>query len=147
MPLHISILKLTFDPSGSALVLLDYGSAMPDGPLHFPQRNPASVENTPDSAYPLILDGLNSAFTIKFSVAADGAASPAESMRLVLDSLIAIGARGVKPLKIEVQGISGHHWLVAQCKITDHEPWNEPVKSTARTMKQYTLTCAGISYV
>lgn len=142
-----SILKLTFDPGVGNIVLLNYGDGLLDGPLKFPQKLGKDIVPTADSPYPLILDKLNADFVMKFTKVDDTAASPAESMRKVLDSLVATADLGVKQLKIEVQGISGHHWLVQFCGVTEHEPWNAPDKTVARTVKGYTLACAGISYV
>jgi len=147
MDLLSSILKLTFDPGVSNRVLLNYGDKLGEGPLKFPQKLGKDIVPTVDSAYPLILDSLNAEFTLKFTVADDTAASLAESMRGVLDSLVTVAGLGVKQLKIEVQGITGHYWLVQYCGATEHEPWNDPHARYARTVRSYTLACAGISYV
>ncbi|MEO5712987.1 MAG: hypothetical protein ABIT37_05825 [Luteolibacter sp.] len=148
MDLQASILKLTFDPASAALVLLDYGWMLADGPLRFPQKNGTEVVPSPDSSYPLILDTLNSQFVIKYTVVDDAAGSRAASMTAVLNSLISVAALGVKPLKIEVDGVGGgHYWQAAQCKVSENEPWHQPHSRFARTVKSLTLTCAGLSYV
>jgi hypothetical protein len=54
----------------------------------------------------------------------------------------------VKALRIEAQGLSGHYWTVAQCRVSEQEPWHQPTKDgKVWTMRGYTLVCAGISYV
>lgn len=147
MTFHRSILKLTFDPGGANVVLLNFDDRLLDGPLKFPQRNGVDVTPTPDSPYPLILATLNSQFSMKFAKVESGAASQALAMAAALNSLITESARGVDQLKIEVQGISGHHWLVQYCGCTEHEPYALPATNENLTVKSYTLSCAGISYV
>lgn len=147
MNLQDSILKLTFNPGGTNLVLLNYGSKLADGPVKFPQANGRDIVPTPDSPYPLILDTLNSQFPIKFTVVDDSPTSPAEAMRTVFNSLVATPSYGVKQLKIEVQGITGHYWLVQYCHLTKNEVWSQPDSRFARMMKTIEMSCAGISYV
>lgn len=148
MIFHRSILKLTFDPGGANTVLLNHGDRLLDGPVKFPQRNGLAVEPSPDSPYPLILSTLNSNFTMKFSKVEDGAASQAAAMAAALNSLISEAGRGVKQLKIEVLGwTAGKYWLVQFCGCGEHEPYALPVSGKNYTVKGYTLSCSGISYV
>lgn len=146
MTLGESILKLTFDPTGTPRQLLGYDSWLVDPPLKFPQVNGRDIIPTPDSPYPLILDTLNSEFSLKFAVINDASETPAEAMETLLGSMVTVPSYGVKPLKIEVQGISGH-WLVAFCHVDKHEQWQQPDPRYARIVRAFELSCAGISYV
>lgn len=136
--------KLTFDPSGSPKVLLNYNQKLASD-LKFPQRNGLDVVPSPDSAWPLLLATGNSSVIIAVELYADEATDK-EARAAILDSLIATAAYGVKPLKIQVQGYTDRFWTFASCGIAEYDTSRVVTAPTARNVKGYKLTCAGLSY-
>lgn len=141
-----SILKLTFDPGGTNSVLLNIGDFIVDGPLRPSHRLGREITPSPDSVYPAIFDTLNHSFTLKFGRVDDTAATRTAAMKAVFDAIITENSRGVKALKIEISGLTGHYYTVAQCAVTDHEPYVEMISGKNRVIRGYSLACAGLSY-
>lgn len=144
MPGEYSQWKLTFDPSGSPKVLVDFNQKLA-GDLKFPQRNGLDVVPSPDSGWPLLLATGNSSVIIAVEVFADESTDKAARAAL-LNSLIATAGYGVKPLKIEVAGYSDRYWTFASCGIAEYDAQRALSAPTARNLKGYKLTCAGLSY-
>lgn len=115
--------------------------------LPFDQGNQTMVENSPDSAYPLILAGGNSQVTFSIALFKDYA-SDKEAAAGLLGGLIFTQASTVDTLKIERQGwTDGRYWLFAMCRISAARPRMLDVAGTFRIRREYQLTCSGLSYV
>jgi hypothetical protein len=137
------IIKSNWKLTLGALVILDYGSEMPEE-LKFPQANGLDVVPTPDSAWPLLLDTGNSAVRIKVAVYATAADDKVLRADL-LDSLVTRAAETVTTLKLEVYGYTDRYWTFAQCRSAEYEPTVVVTTRGPKTLRTYMLTCAGLA--
>lgn len=140
-----SLWKFTFDPSGTPLVLLNYGDML-EGEVRFPLKRGVEVVQITAGAAPFIRPSGNSSVTISFEVFPTGA-TDAAARTAVLDSILAINATGKKPLKIEAQGVTSKYWQFANCYIPEHDPARVIESARPRYSKVYTLICTGLSAI
>lgn len=139
-----SLWKFTFDPSGTPLVLLDYGDAL-EGEVHFPLKRGVEVVPLVYGAAPFLRQSGNSSVTISFQVypanATDAAARAA-----IMAALLSVDATGNKPLKIEAYG-SATYWQFANCVIPEFNPYRVVESLKPRMGKSYQLICTGLSAI
>lgn len=136
--------KLTFDPGGSNTVLLDYGEWM-EGELRFPMTKGLEVERIVEADDFLRPTG-GTAFTIAFEVYKDYS-TDALARQQVMTSLISIGNKSRKELKLQIYGITDRHWIFANAYITSHNPGRILEAPVARMVKGFTAVAVGLSQV
>lgn len=144
MPKTISRWKLTFDPGGAAVVLVDFGQKLDDD-LRFPLRKGVEEVRLVRAAAPLLRNTGNHAVGIRIGVYQDESTDKA-ARAAVLTSLIAAAGYGVKPLRVEIDDHAAGYWQFASCAVTEHEPARHIEAPAARWLRVYQLTCAGLSY-
>lgn len=137
--------KLTFDPAGVPLVLLDYGDWI-EGELRFPLRRGLEVVNLADSANPFLRPTGNAVITIAFDRYRDETLDTT-ARRAVMESLVAILPLARKPMFVEVSGIVDRYWRFESCFITEHNPGRWLDAPVARRIQSYSLTCTGFTQV
>lgn len=137
--------KLTFDPLGTPLVILNYADEI-DAELHLPVTRGLEVVPLIGSAVPFLRPSGNSVYAIQLKIFT-AAGSDAAARAAMLDSLIAIDALGRKPLKLEISGVSTYYYQFANAFITVHDPGREVDGMPNWLSKAYTLTAAGLSKI
>jgi hypothetical protein len=144
-----SLWKLTFDPTGTPLVLLDYGDWM-EGELVFPLQRGVEIVPLIDAVAPFIRSTGNAVVTINVrkirSVAAyDAIAADNAAREAVLDDLIAVAAATKKILQIQLYNFTDHYWRFANCVISGMETGRLIESPLARVHQSFTLTCTGLA--
>ena len=137
----ISNWKLTLDPHGTPLVLLNIGDKIQDE-LSFPAKLGLEVVDLTDSEDPFLRPSGNNVVNISWEIWADEATDLLASQN-VLNSLITVLKLGRKPLRIEIYGITDRYWQFANAFITEHEPRRRLESPKARAAKVYAATCVG----
>jgi len=137
--------KLTFDPAGTPLVLLDYGAKIA-GELRFPLRRGLEVVDLVGASEPFLRATGNSVVSLQFEVFKDETLDKT-ARQSVMESLIAVNMRTRKPLKIQVYGITDRYWQFANAYVNEHNPGRYLEAPTARLVKGYTITCTGLAQV
>jgi hypothetical protein len=145
MPKISSNWKLTFSPASSPKVLLDYGDKI-EGELRFPLSKGMEVVDLVDSEAPFLRDNGNNTYQIQFEVYTDEALDKTARQR-VMESLIAVGAYGRAPLRIQVSGITDRYWQFANSFVREHNPGRWLDAPVARLVKGYTITATGLTQV
>lgn len=127
-------------------VLVNYGDLLADE-LPFDQGNATFVDPSPDSPYPLVTSGGNSATSFGIAVFKDYATDK-EAAAGVLNGLIFTQNSAVEILKIERKGwTDGRYWKFEMCRISAARPRMMQAGDAFRIRREYTLTCAGLSFV
>lgn len=139
-----SLHKLTFSPATSPLVILDYGQFI-DQELAFSLAKAVEVINPVDATDAFIRDGKSSVWKAQIKTYST------ESLDLdarvaAMQSHISIAALGKKPLRVQIQGHSGHYWQFADCMITGHTPVRELLRSKVRWSRTWDIVASGLSY-
>lgn len=137
--------KLTFDPGGTPLVLLDYGNLV-EGEVFPAMSKPAEVTPLAGASAPFIRDLGNRSFRLGFAVILDAADDKAMRQEM-MTSLVTVGPLARKVLKVQINGITDRYWKYANAFITEHSP--EPVVTSAgaRVKKRYTVIATEFSQV
>jgi hypothetical protein len=143
--LIISNWKLTFDPSGTPLVLLDYGDWLREE-LFPDMTKPAEVVNLAEASAPFIRDLGNRTFRVAFTVVED-AADDKTMRRTIMESLATVGPLARKVLKVQVNGITDRYWKFANAFVTEHTPKPVVTSAGARLEKRYSITATDFSQV
>ena len=146
MPLDLlsSLYKVTFSPSSSPLVLVNYGDYI-DQELAMVLDRAFEVIDPVDDADVFIRDGKSARYEFSFRV------YKAETLDLTarvaaMNSLITVAGLGKKSLRIELQGHSGHYWQFASCGIKRYAPVKVQSYGKARWSKQYDVVASGFTY-
>lgn len=139
-----SLYKVTFSPGSSPLVLINYGDYI-DQELAVVLDRAFEVIDPVDATDVFIRDGKTAKYEFSFKV------YKTESLDLTarvaaLQSLITVAALGKKPLKIELQGHSGHYWQFASCGIKRHVPVKVQSQGRVRWSRQYDVVASGFTY-
>jgi hypothetical protein len=144
MPRISSNWKLTFDPAGTPLVLLNYTDLI-EGEPRFPLAKALEVIPIAE-ADPLLRDQQSRVHTIQFEVYAS-AASDQLARRAIMESLVAAGPLGRKPLRLQINGITDRYWQYASAFIEAHNPGMYVEPNVARLVKGWTIKATGLSQV
>ena len=137
--------RVTFDPSGTPLVLLAYGDEI-EGEPRWPLGRGLEVVPIVDGAAPFLRPTGNSSVNLRIDIYKPET-TDALARAAVLDSLIAINLLGRKPLKIEVYGVTDRYWLFANCYIPNFDPAIYLYNVPDSHIKTYQLVCTGFSRV
>lgn len=124
-------------------VILNIGARMLEE-VKLPQSNGVDVVMSPDSDWPLLLDGRNSTVKIRFSVLA-AHATDKEARWAILTQLAGRAAAPIEPLKIEVAGYTDRYATFAQCKASEFEPALHLHRQTPMQVLTYLLECSGLT--
>ena len=140
----VSNWKFTYDPTGTPLVLLDYGTLLADEIVWSIQRG-MEVVDLVDAAYPFLRAKGNSLVTINFKVSKEETTDQLARIAM-LDSLVAVNLLTKKPLKVQVYGVSaGTYWTFADAYISAHETTPDRDSTASSLIKKYTITATGLS--
>lgn len=134
--------RFTFDPAGTARVLVAFGDLLVGEP-EWSLRKSLAVTQLDEAAAPFLRAGGNAVVSFNLKVYTDEALD-ATARRTVLESLIAVAPLVKKPLRVEVLGISPTYWQFSNCYITEHTPAREMDAGTARLVKTYSITATGL---
>lgn len=137
--------KLTYDPAGTPLVLLDVGWKVA-GELRFPLKRGLEVVDLAEAAAPFLRPAGNSVVTIQFEVFKDESLDKT-ARQAVMESLIAVNALGKKPLRIEISGITDRYWQFSNAYLHEHNPARYLEAPVARRVLGYTITATGLTQV
>lgn len=107
--------KLTYDPFGDAVVLLDFGERIAEDVVWASQRG-TSVISLVRSPAPFLHDGRNVSLRASYRKLIT-AETPTNLLRNVMSGLISHQALAKKPLKIEAKGIVEMYWLAAAAMV------------------------------
>lgn len=135
--------KLTFDPQGVALVILDFGDILTDE-LKFPLKRGLDVVNIGESDEPFLRPTGNAATVINFDVLTAEATDGLARQRM-LNHMLLVDSLPRKPLRVEVYGINNCYWEYKNCYIQNVEPQRHLDSAFARLVNSYSLTCTGPS--
>lgn len=124
-------------------VILNFGSRLLEE-VKLPQANGVDVVMSPDSNWPLLLDGGNSTVKIRFSIITPFATDK-EARWSVLANLAARATSGIQALKIEVEGYSDRYATFAQCKASEFEPAVHIHRGAPATVRSYLLECSNLT--
>ena len=113
-----SCYKLTYDPAGTPVVLLNYGEKI-EAELEFPLEKSVEVVQLVDAPAPFIRVAKNAVANFSVARALD-AASDKEARAAVLAALVLSQSATKKPLKIEVLGYTDRYWTFANATIKSH---------------------------
>lgn len=134
--------KFTFDPSGTARVLVAFNDLI-DSELVWSLRRNLMVTQLDEASAPFLRAGGNAVVSFNLKVYTDESLD-ATARRELLESLIAVAPLVKKPLKVEVAGISPTYWQFANSFITEHTPVREMDSSRARLCRAYSITATGL---
>lgn len=137
--------KLTWDPAGTPIVLLDFDEMIADEP-RWPMSRGTETVPLADSLVPFLRASGNHSVQIGFEVARTETLDATARQR-VLESLIAAASMAKKPLRVEIQGISDRYWQFSQCLVTEHNPARHIPAPGSRHLRGWTLVCAGLAQV
>jgi hypothetical protein len=135
--------RITFDPSGSARVLLEYGD-MVDSELAWSLKKTLQVTQLDEASEPFLRHAGNAVVNLAFRVYTDEPVD-ATGRRNILESLMAVTALVKKPLRVSVRGITevtGTYWQFSNSYITEHSPLRD-VESDG-IVRSYSITATGL---
>lgn len=133
MALIVSTWKITFDPAGAAVVLLNYGDFLTDV-IQPGQPRRAEVVDTEGSAAPFIRPVGNRISAFRYTRVREYATT-ALSNKAVMDWIRTIDPLGKKPLRIQSSLYSTGYDQWGVSWIENHDP-KERVHSTRAFMEQ-----------
>lgn len=134
--------KITFDPDGSPVVLVNVGDII-DGELRFPMKRGLEVVEITDGDAPFLRPTRNIATTLDISVE-EIALTDKDARVALMGSLTSVEGLGKKPLKIEVSGITDRHWEFANSYIENVTPERLVESAKPRILKTYQITATGL---
>lgn len=139
----VSTWKITFDPIGTPLVLMDYGQLIDADPKPG-LRSPLEVVDLAGADFPFLRPLGNRRYELQWGVY-QTLSTRILAQRSILDSLLTVGALGRKPLRIEIQGLTGTHWQFANAYVTEHAPSMSVERGYPRNLKTYSATATVFS--
>lgn len=136
--------RLTYDPAGTPVVLLDIDDRLASEIRWGSTRGGETVALL-DSAAPFLRDSGNRAVSVSFE-RMEPSTTHAALCKAVMARLISHGGLVKKPLKIEAKGVAECHWLASACLVPMVEP-GILVKGKAEMATRYSLVFASIAEV
>ncbi len=141
----VSSCKMTFDPAGTPLVLVDYGDEIPQ--VQKPAlRKGLEVAPLIDALAPFLRVTDNNTHQFRIDVFKDET-TDALAWQRIFEGLVAAQALGKKPLRVQVLGITDRYWQYAEAGITDHAPERISDFGLARYLKSYSVTAVTLTQV
>jgi hypothetical protein len=139
----ISNWKLTLDPAGTPLVLVNYGDKLVDE-ISLGAERLATLTPLVRSAAPHMEDEQNVSATITFD-RYDDSDTDANVRKALLQSLLTSLTLDKKPLKIEVQGITDRYWTFAEALVSSYRPGRYVGSGKPRRLTGYQILAIGLS--
>jgi len=140
-----SCYKLTYDPAGTPVVILDYGDRIGDE-LEYALAKTVEVISLVDAAAPFIRVGKNAATSFSIMRAVDSPTDH-EARAAILNSIVDAQTATKKPLKIEVLGYTdGRYWQFANATITTHKAKRYLETPKARWQRTTDVVATVLSY-
>ncbi len=138
-----SCYKLTYDPAGTPVVLLDYGDRIEAEPELLLAK---TVEVIPlvDAAAPFLRVARNAVVTFTVGRALD-AATDKDARAAVLSALVMAQAANKKPLRVELLGYSDRYWQFANATITAHRIKRYLETPKARWVQSLDIVATGLT--
>lgn len=140
---QISEWKLTFDPAGTPLVLLDLTSEL-DGDVDWGMDRVFSLTPLVRGAAPILRDGKNVSASIRFTVFSD-TTTDAASRSAMLAAMIVALTPGTKPLQVEALGVTDRYWTFATALVTSIKPARGVIVPPGRRATTYNITAVSLS--
>jgi hypothetical protein len=113
--------KLTYDPAGTPVVLVNYGDLLESDELDPALEKTVEVVSLVDAAAPFIRVGKNAVTSFSLRVLSFGATDLA-ARSAMLDAIITAQTATKKPLRIEVEGVTGYYWQWANATVKGFRP-------------------------
>jgi hypothetical protein len=139
-----SVWKITFNPGGSAVVLVDYDDLI-DQELGISLAAACEVIEPVDSANAYFRDGQTRTFTTSIKVYKTETLD-VDARVAAMNSLLAAASYTKAPLRIQINGFSGHYWQFSSAFIKGHAPLREILSGRARWSKVWDIVATGMSY-
>jgi hypothetical protein len=137
--------KLTLDPAGTTVVLLDYDQELAED-LSWSFQRGTEVVTLEESAAVFLRDKKSHVYSLGFTVFSDES-TDSDSRRAIMVGLIAASALTKKPLKVEAMGVTDVYWIFSSCIVTDHDPQSVIPFPLPRIQRVYRITATGLSQV
>lgn len=137
-----SLWKLTLDPAGTPLVILDTGDALGDE-LRFSVNKGLEVVDLENSDSPFLRPRKNAVWQLEFErriIAATDIAARAA----LLDWQIALGSYGKKALKCEYTG-ENDYWTFANAFLTNARTWRKVEDKSPAYVLGVSITATGLT--
>jgi hypothetical protein len=144
MPNVRSSWKLTYDPSGTPVVLLDIDDRLASE-IRWGSTRGAETVPLLDAVAPFLRDSGNRAVSVSFD-RMEPKTTHAALCKAVMARLISHGSLIKKPLKIEAKGVAECYWLASACLVPSVEP-GILVKGSSEMATSYSLVFASIAEV
>lgn len=134
--------KITWDPAGTPLVLVDFGQKLLSEPVFSLAQGEEPVTLV-DSAAPFLRPCGNAVVNITLETAAD-AASDALARAAIMRAIIAT-ATSRKPLRVEASGYTTGYWQFAAAVVTSLAPQRHMETPAARHTAAWQITATGLT--
>jgi hypothetical protein len=141
----VSNWKLTLDPAGTPLVLINIGDKLEEE-LSIGLSRLIDVIPLVRGTAPLIRNRGNAVTQLSYAIYQD-AASDAVSRQDLLTSLITSLSADPKPLKVEISTITDRYWQFASAIISDVTPLRYIPAKNPRRLTRYSITATSLSQV
>ena len=140
--------KLTHDPTGTPVVILDYGDWLADE-LEIDLRRLAEVIELAESVEPHLRDRGNVSGSLRFTLVAEeeGDTADADARAASLDALLDAMARGKAPLRLDALGKEDAYYLFSQAICISSAPAMLRHPALARWQQRVEITVAGMSKI
>lgn len=137
--------KLTWDPAGTPVVLVDYGQEL-DREIFPSLAKGLEVVPLIDATYPLLRMSKNAVISLSWRGYVD-AADDAAARQAMMVALLTWATAGRKALKVEAYGITDRSWLFASAAVTQYTPGRVVDFPLARVETSWAVTATGMSQV
>jgi hypothetical protein len=136
--------KLTYDPAGTPVVLVNYGDLMESDELDPSLEKSVEVVSLVDAAAPFLRVGKNAVTSFSIRVLSYGISELA-ARSTMLDSLITAQTATKKPLRIEVEGVTNFYWQWASATVKSHRPRRLLENPAAALVTQWDIVATVLS--
>ena len=136
--------KLTYDPSGTPVVLVGYGDMLESDELDPALEKTVEVVPLVDAAAPFLRVGKNAVTSFSLRVLSYGATDLA-ARSAMLDALITAQTATRKPLKIEVEGVTTAYWQWAHATVRGHRPRRLLDDTAPAVVTQWDIVATGLT--
>jgi hypothetical protein len=136
--------KLTFDPGGTPIVLLDIGERLAEEVQWSSKRGSETIPLV-DGPAPFLRDGKNVVTTISFEKTAAENAPRADTLKGVIRAMMAHSSLSKAPLRIEAEGVEDCYWQAAAATVPDLTSKLVAIRSGQGV--RYTIHLTGITEV
>jgi len=136
--------KLTFDPGGTPIVLLDIGERLA-AQVEWGSRRGSQVVPLVRGDAPFLFDGRNTVVQISFEKVAAENGTRADTLKGVIRAMMAHTSLSKKPLRIEAEGVPECYWQAAAATVPDLT--SKLVAERSGKGVRYTILLTGITEI